>query len=119
MTELFYLVILYLKIIKYSIMEITNEIKDAIVCLLMHKIIVQSWGITNIKLKNNEIRFEVNGLLFQGIIIIKYLGNKQYLVRYGQQDIRCELFQLVLILDRIIEADDNYLENLKDIVSIV
>lgn len=94
-----------------------NEIKNAILCLLKHKIIVQSWGITNIVVNNDDIRFEVNGLLYQGTICIKYFDNKRYLISYGEHHIKCELFQLVFILDRIIEADEKYLEKLKDIFS--
>ena len=91
----------------------TNEIKYAIHSLLENRTIVQSWGITNIIVKQKEIRFEVNGFLFQGLIIIKQIYNKQYLVSNGGKDIKCDLFQLVSTLDRIIEADDNYLETLE------
>ena len=80
--------------------------------LLQNKIIVQSWGITNIRLMERGICFDVCGLKYKGTIVINNREN-ECLIKIGSRQIATTIFDIVDILDGEIEVTNNYAGDLK------
>ena len=89
-----------------------------LLCTLINDYIrVASWGITNISIDEEKISFNVNGFNYCGDIIIKSDSSGCYNITIGKQkNIKCHLDELIDTLDRIIEASDDYLIQLENII---
>ena len=91
-----------------------KNLKRAIVALLQEKEIVSSWGISNILIKESAFSFQVDGFIYNGSICI--MCNASYCeVEFDNgKTIRCNVHDLLNVLDTIIEKDKNYLLNLEE-----
>ena len=85
-----------------------EKIKKALVCLLNEEVIVTSWGITNLNIKDTSFMFEVSGFLFQGKVEM-IPCESGYSIKLNNAEIAtCSLEELVRTLDSKIERVDNY-----------
>lgn len=91
----------------------SDTIRKAILVLLNEELIVTSWGITQILVRNSSISFNVAGLLYQGKVTISTIESK-YSIRFSNGNVmETSLDKLVSDLDRYIEKDPRYEERLK------
>ncbi len=90
-----------------------KNLKRVIVVLLKEKEIVSSWGISNIRIKENVFNFQVDGFIYKGSICI--VCNTSYCeVKFDNgKTIRCNILDLLNVLDTAIEKDENYLSNIE------
>lgn len=88
-----------------------KEIRNLVNRLLHEELIVQSWGITNIQIIENVIRFEVCGFKYKGLIIISTDANG-YNVNIGNKNIQSSLDNIINVLDDEIEKTENYTSDL-------
>lgn len=95
-------------------MKLNKTIKSAMISLLNEEIVVTSWGISDISIKENSFCFHVDGFRYKGSVSIisndldtldVELANKQI------HNIKPE--DILTTLDEIIEASDNYLDELQ------
>lgn len=86
-------------------------IRNLVNRLLHEEVIVQSWGITNIQIIDNTLRFEVCGFKYKGLIIISTNSN-DYNVNIGDKNILSPLDNIINVLDDEIEKTENYLSDL-------
>ena len=89
-----------------------------LLCTLINDYIrVASWGITNISIDEEKISFNVNGFNYCGDIINKSDSSGCYnITKKKKKNIKCHLDELIDTLDRIIEASDDYLIQLENII---
>ena len=90
------------------------KIKKALVSLLNEEVMVASWGITNTKITDTSIEFEVSGFIYQGKIQLKPLDDSYNILFDTGESINCSLNDLVKTLDYKIEKTDNYESFLKE-----
>lgn len=90
-----------------------KNLKRVMAELLKEKEIVSSWGIFNILIKENAFYFHVNGFIYQGSVCI--ICNTSYCeVKFDNgKMVKCNVLDLLKVLDCAIEKDDNYLSNLE------
>lgn len=93
------------------------EIKLLMIAFLNESVIVASWGITNVKVQEEKLEFDVNGLLYKGNIIISVHKNC-YSVEINGEKFICKLDNIVTILDAKIERTNNYDKDLLEILTI-
>lgn len=93
--------------------DMNKNLKRVMVALLKEKEIVSSWGISNILIRRNVFYFRVDGFIYKGSICI--ICNTSYCeVKFENDKVtRCNLLDLVSVLDTAIEKDENYLSNLE------
>ena len=97
---------------------LTVQQKQLLCALINEHIRVASWGIRNISIDEAKISFHVNGLKYYGNIIIKTDSSGYYNITIGKEkNIKCHLDELIDTLDRIIEASDDYLMQLENIIT--
>ena len=111
---LFYLVILCLKIIKYSAMRLTQDLRQLLLAFLDDQAKVASWGISNIQIEEDRLCFDVNGFIFHGPVEIKIQNDHFYHVKIGDNDLGQLLIEdLINTMDASIEHTQNYLIDLE------
>lgn len=98
-------------------MELTRGIKRLLVAFIDESVIVTSWGITNIRIGNEMIEFNVSGLLYKGSVTIKDFDSF-YNIKMSDCEFTSNLESIVGILDRKIEMSDNYTADLIDWLNI-
>ena len=83
--------------------------------LLTNKIIVTSWGITNLKVSDAGISFEVDAFKYKGIIsIVASTKQNHYKLRIGERQFKdCHLKDVVEMIDKEVEYGSNYQDVLK------
>lgn len=95
-------------------MEISNGIKSLLLSLLEDKVVVSSWGISNITISNASLKFDVNGIKYKGTIIIESLNSNDYNIRIDNNSINVNNpSDLIILLDYEIEKTDDYLYDLQ------
>lgn len=92
-------------------MVLTGTVKMLLCKLLNHETTAQSWGITNIQILDNGVKFRVCGLKYQGIVEI-HLNEIEYKVNIGNNIYSTNLENLVSLLDKNIERTENYASDL-------
>lgn len=90
-----------------------EELKQLILVLLADKIKVTSWGITNINTSDSSLEFNVSGFLYQGKVKIDALL-ESYIICINGDTIKCQLEEVVSILDSKIEKSSNYIEDITE-----
>ena len=83
-------------------MKLSNSIRQALLTLLNQNIIVASWGLSNICIKESYICFSVEG----SVVISEF--NDGYKVIMNKHTLFCKLDSLVINLDEFIEKTTNY-----------
>lgn len=94
-------------------MKLTRGIKRLLVAFIDESVIVTSWGITNIRIDNEMIEFNVSGLLYKGSVTIKDFDSS-YIIIMSDCEFTSNLESIVGVLDRKIERSDNYTADLID-----
>jgi hypothetical protein len=95
------------------------NIEDALNNLTRNRSIWWSWGVEKItKLKHGKsvrgMSFQVNGMKFQGVVVVTVNGLDYYEVRFLKEDGSFELFgdifcdNLVQVIDEYVEKQPNY-----------
>lgn len=85
-----------------------EKIKKLLVELLMHENVVGSWGITEIKIEENEVSFLVSAFMYNGIVRIR-CNDENYSVQLDEKTIvGFELYSIVDVIDKEIEASTDY-----------
>lgn len=85
-------------------------IRQLILQFLQKKIVVQSWGITNICVRDCNITFSVNGYFYSGTVDIS-LNGKSFNVNLPQNGMILKgicLEDVTATLDRLIESGQDY-----------
>ena len=90
----------------------------AAITLLQNEIIVASWGIKNIVIEDKFLRFDVDGLKYQGKVTIQAKENGEYALFFGQKLVTCRINSIVNTLDYLIERTDNYTDDLEQILNL-
>ena len=97
-------------IYKYS-----KETRELLIELLTNKIVVTSWGITNLNVSDADISFEVDGFKYKGTVsIVASAKLLHYVVRIGERQFKdCHLKDVVEMIDKEVEYGSNYQDELK------
>lgn len=84
--------------------------------ILSKKVIFMSWGASNVKVTETFVCFNVEGLLYRGNVRIEKSDIDNIVnVYFDDRDVlSCPLENMVEKLDRIIEADGNYIGRLRN-----
>ena len=101
-----YLVSLQSEIIKYNTM-MDDAIKDLSETLLANELKLLSWGISDIRISDGSLRFDVKGMKYCGTVIVCVHGG-ECIVRLGSREVRASLKDIADVLDREIEVTDDY-----------
>ena len=88
-------------------MKLSNSIRQALLTLLNQNIIVASWGLSNICIKESYICFFVEGYKYKGSVVISEFSDG-YKVIMNKHTLFCKLDSLVINLDEFIEKTTNY-----------
>lgn len=97
-------------------MNLSNPIRQALLTLLKEKLIIASWGISNISVKENDVCFTIDGFKYKGTVAISAHGNG-YDIKMNEFHFFCELDSLVNKLDEFIEKSTDYEERIEDLLS--
>jgi len=94
-----------------------GRMRKLLVEFIRHETIVTSWGLSNIKMLDNQIFFNVNALKYKGCIKISTSIEKSdsyiiNLVSVDNQEIIVPLSKVVPILDSFVETTDLYYSDL-------
>lgn len=73
---------------------------------------VASWGITNIKIGNDAISFDVCGFKFEGSVFIKTNNHGYDVYLNNELKVHSEHKDIVCCLDNLVERTDNYEDDL-------
>lgn len=73
---------------------------------------VASWGITNIKIGDSIISFDVSGFKFEGCVLIHANDHGYDVYLNNELKAHCECKNIVYYLDCMVEHTDNYEEDL-------
>lgn len=89
------------------------EIKNILLLFLKEKVVIASWGLSNIRIQPNSLIFSVEAMMYQGVVKISPIGTTYCNVYLcGKKEFRCRTKNLVSKLDKLIESSDNYYTNL-------
>lgn len=95
-------------------MKLSKNIKSLLLSLLEDKVVVSSWGISSIFISDTSIKFDVNGMNYQGTVVIESLNNKDYNIIIGNKNICLNSSNDVINwLDSEIEKTNDYLFDLQ------
>lgn len=93
-----------------------EKIKKALATLLEEEVIVASWGIYNMVFNETSFEFHVEGLIYQGRVVISLYDSNYRIIFDNERFIDCSLDQLVNTLDVNIEKTSDYLCNLENLL---
>lgn len=89
------------------------EIKNILLLFLEEKVVIASWGMSDIRVQDNSLIFSVKAMVYQGIVKISPISATHCSVYLsGKIKFRCETENLVSKLDKLIESSGNYYSNL-------
>lgn len=85
-----------------------EEIKRALIALLDEEVIVASWGLSDLSIKDSSFEFRVSGFIYQGWVKVAIQGST-YVVSLENGIMRnCTIENLVQCLDYMIEKTPDY-----------
>jgi len=91
-----------------------TELKNLLVELLKHEIVVGSWGLTGIRIGKSGVSFHASAFKYNGRIQIKSL-TRGYSVTIGKTTIKgLELSNVVKVIDNEIELSPDYVNNVAE-----
>lgn len=73
---------------------------------------ITSWGITNIKIGDDIISFDVCGFKFEGCVLIQTIDYGYDVYLDNELKAHCECNNIVSCLDSLVEHTDNYEDDL-------
>lgn len=89
------------------------EIKNILLLFLKEKIVVASWGMSNIRVCHKSLIFTVEAMRYQGVVKISPIDTMDCSVCLsGKDEFLCKTKNLVAKLDELIESSDTYYTNL-------
>lgn len=92
-----------------------KELRYLLVRLLKDEVTLQSWGITNILIKDSSLNFDVSGMKYSGTVFINTCTNG-YIISLGAKTIQATIDDIISILDSEIEKTDNYISDLSKLI---
>lgn len=97
-------------------MDLSYSIRQALLTLLREKLIVASWGISDICIGKSHIYFTVDGFKYKGTVII-YESDNGYTVIMSNHYLFCKLDSLIYKLDEFIEKSTDYENRIEDLLN--
>ncbi len=95
-------------------MKLDNLLRLALIALLENKVIVASWGISNIVVNPTILKFDVDGMKYHGTVCVEVSGTSGYIIRIGDKSYNvCNSENLIKVLDENIECSSEYILDLK------
>lgn len=94
-------------------MNLSYSIRQALLALLREKLIVVSWGLSDICIENSHILFTVDGFKYKGTVLIRESRNG-YTVIMSEHCLFCKLDSLINTLDEYIEKSTDYENRIED-----
>lgn|GEM_PF-3320755 len=77
------------------------------------KVIVKSWGVSQIKVASDNIAFSVDGMKYKGNVVICISSDKQCVIYFDNGNVaKCDTGNVVNLLDKLIEHTDSYISDL-------
>ena len=96
-------------------MKMSDGIKTLLLSFIEDNVVVSSWGISNIKVSETSLKFDVNGLKYKGTVLIDSLSTKEYTIRIADSCFKVKNPNNVIsILDSEIEKTNNYYLDLQN-----
>ncbi len=93
----------------------SNEIRNILLLFLKEKVIVASWGMSEISILPNCLTFSVEAMKYKGTVRITPVGTADCMVGLAdKQTFQCSTEDLVSTLDGVIEKSDGYFVDLID-----
>ncbi len=93
----------------------SNEIRNILLLFLKEKVIVASWGMSEIKILTDGLTFSVEAMKYKGTVRISPVGTADCMVSFAnKRTFQCRTENLVSALDGVIEKSDDYFEDLID-----
>lgn len=89
-------------------MFLSYRIKLVIKKFLEEQIVVASWGISNVIIDEKSIQFEVCGFLYHGVVSIVTDDHQEYSIKIGSETLKCEMEDIVDVIDEKVEKGDGY-----------
>jgi hypothetical protein len=86
-------------------MKLSKEIRNLLITFLSNQSIVASWGISNIQIEENSLKFTVSGMKYHGEVFVLSSMETIYNVKIGDK-----MFES-LKLDDVINKIDDYIEH--------
>lgn len=109
------LIYLRLKYIKCNKMKMNDSIRRVALRLLQEDVIITSWGITNVRIFDSHISFQVNGLKYNGLVEIKAIDCNEYEIYLNETNIgHTHLDSVVDTIDNAVEKTDRYHQHLEE-----
>lgn len=95
-------------------MKMNEKIRTVLIMMLKDEVIVASWGISNIRIADSALVFDVCGFLYQGTVTI-VATDISYRIQFedGVQ-VEVVLANILETLDQYIEKDASYMENISN-----
>lgn len=98
-------------------MRMSNSIRQASLTLLNKKIIIASWGLSDICINESCIRFTVDGFKYKGTVVISEYEDG-YKIIMNKHTLFCKLDFLVSNLDEFIEKTTDYENRIEGLLDI-
>ena len=98
--------------------KLTKGLRLVLITILEDKFTALTWGITNIKISEYELNFDVMGLCYIGPVSISVPDDVKCIIKLGSRVISCNISDVVDVLDSEIERKGNYSEHLIKILNL-
>lgn len=93
-----------------------SNIRKLLLELLRQNVIVGSWGMTNVSIKQDTINFDVQGMLYQGAVSISPQKGIYHIELDGVA-VSVPLESVVQKLDVLVESGEGYIHKLQSWLS--
>lgn len=92
-------------------MKLSKEIRNLLITFLSNQSIVASWGISNIQIGKNSLKFTVSGMKYHGEVFVSKSMESVYNIMIGDKKFECpKTDDVINKIDDYIEHTNNYLE---------
>lgn len=92
-----------------------NNLRQLLLGFLRHSLILESWGITEIRCTKEAVSFIVSGFKYKGQIHILCKSNEYIISLPGYEQVHCESPDIAInVIDSMIETSDDYISNIRD-----
>lgn len=92
-------------------MKLSKEIRNLLITFLSNQSIVASWGISNIQIGKNSLKFTVNGMKYHGEVFVSRSIETVYDVKIGDKMFKSlQSDDVINKIDDYIEHSNNYQE---------
>lgn len=93
-------------------MRLSKEIRNLLITFLSNQSIVASWGISNIQIGKNSLKFTVSGMKYHGEVFVSRSIETVYDVKIGDKMFKSlQSDDVINKIDDYIEHTNNYQED--------